>query len=211
MLVNETVLPSTGVSTSRANRTEAPVRSTISNALSKVQASHSRTSGLRVSNASGRFQQERSGSLSGKHGVPYRRLTPEKRVPSLRSDQTRTPIGPKLSHRVPSQYPAAYVPAQASVSGVESTQPSCMTRFSGQMKERSRPAANIKHRLRGHHQRQVETEISSARTKRVIQGGEACVGEQSIDHVCTNPKNKPWVPSSGRVPPNRRLKIVPTH
>jgi hypothetical protein len=50
MLVNETISPSTGVSTLRVNRINAPVRSMISAALSKVQVSHSRTSGLRVSN-----------------------------------------------------------------------------------------------------------------------------------------------------------------
>lgn len=51
VVVNETTSPSTGVSTSCAIRTTAPAAHTTSTALSGVQTSHVRTSGLRVSNA----------------------------------------------------------------------------------------------------------------------------------------------------------------
>ena len=68
-------------------------------------------------------------------------------------------------------------------SGVESTQPSCVTALTGLVQQRTRPATNIEHGLRGHEELQVEVEVVSLHpAEGVIQRGESGFGEVAIDH-----------------------------
>ena len=70
------------------------------------------------------------------------------------------------------------------------------------MQERTGPAADVEHGLRGHHQWQVEAEVTPSfrRMERVIQLGEMCLAEQAIDHSPSLPDRfvgERWV--GGRV------------
>ena len=65
-------------------------------------------------------------------------------------------VGPLLRH------------LQHRLGGIEPAQPSCVPGFPRQAQQLARPASDIEHALRRHHQRKIELEIRPARAERVI-------------------------------------------
>lgn len=185
VVVKRTTSPATGVSTSFHMRTTAPVLSTASNRV------------VRSPTLPGANQQvaslEREPAVVGK-GRPYRGergsqlvvfdehlkcMTDhddqvELLIPTDRAKVTEDPLDVRPLTRL-LEHPAG---------GVESDQPPGVTCLAGSVQQRTRPAADVEHRLRRHHQWQVEAEVASSlpRMEHVIQLSEAGIGEQAIDH-----------------------------
>ena len=65
---------------------------------------------------------------------------------------------------------------------IEPAQPPLVTSVPCPVQQLARPAADIEHRTRGHHQGQVEVEVVPPRAQSVIQLGERRLGEQAVGH-----------------------------
>lgn len=91
-------------------------------------------------------------------------------------------------------------------SGVESAQSSAMAGLPCPVQQGTRPATDVEHGLRGHHQSQVETEVvpSLRRAEHVLQLGETALGEQSIDHHTSVPDPRTTSPAHALRPRPRR-------
>src|SRR5680860_1719169 len=108
-------------------------------------------------------------------------------IPTDRSKVTKDPLDVRPLTRLV-KHPA---------SGVESAQSSAMAGLPCPVQQGTRPATDVEHGLRGHHQSQVETEVvpSLRRAEHVLQLGETVLGEQTIDHHTSVPDPRTTSPA----------------